>query len=68
MLTCVFLSFITINHDPRLRGEKILPGTPGNRFAENTVNGSVKVCARTGEMSVWTLVEPYSGAGGLNKM
>lgn len=42
-----------------------LPGTPGKRFAEKTVNGSVNVCARMGETPVCTRIEPGSGAGGL---
>ena len=42
-----------------------LPGTPGKRFAEKTTKGSVKVWARTGDMSVCTPDARGSGAGGL---
>ena len=41
------------------------PGTPGKRFAEKTTKGSVKVWARTGDMSVCTPGARGSGAGGL---
>lgn len=40
-------------------------GTPGNFFGENTVNGSVKTCANTVELSDRTYDAPGSGAGGL---
>ena len=43
------------------------PGTPGNRFAEYTVNGSVNVCANIGENPVMTRVAPGSGAGELRQ-
>ena len=45
--------------------DRPLPGTPGKRLAEKTTNGSVNVCASTGETSVWTRTAPDSGAGGL---
>lgn len=49
---------------PNAMESAVVSGTPGNRLAENTVNCSVNVWARTGEMSLWTLCAPISGAGG----
>jgi hypothetical protein len=41
-------------------------GTPGKRFAENTVKGSVNTCARTGDTLVCTELESPFEAGGLD--
>lgn len=43
----------------------VVAGTPGKRFAEYTVKGSVKICAKTGDTPVCTEFESPLGAGGL---
>ena len=46
-------------------GQGNAPGTPGKRFAEYTVNDSVKLWARIGAEVVMTLFAPGSGEGKL---